>query len=29
MTKRIKCSGCGAENHFGNIKCNVCEVSLD
>ena len=28
MTKRIKCRLCGADNHFGNMKCKECEQNF-
>lgn len=28
MTKRLTCPKCGADNHFGNLKCKDCAVEL-
>jgi len=28
MTKRITCTSCGGDNHFGNIACNKCGKGL-
>jgi len=28
LTKRLTCPKCGADNHFGNLKCKDCAVEL-